>query len=494
MKNKRTIKNKRKQTRKTKNRRPKRGGMFSSVTARSAARLSNRAPSIAPSLASIRDLSSKKEYSELTNLPAYFQQRPPPPPPKFHTGPKKNYLASATQKAAERLKLAKVVVDFNPHLAATAKTATLATKILTKPRFIMNTIPLIISVSVNTDWNDMDKVNTYYKQLFGLLEPVIRAAVSKKDLNTRTLAPKLIEQMVEKGSLAEKILNKIFEKNSRFKEGLDQAADLFDKLIPEIWNHLKTKGVNCNLTTSPLYSQEEQIADLKHKIKDCIGVKAYNIGSEYEHTIRTFLINKTGGFLYEMFDGIQMMLQQSDDYEDVMEIDIDKFKIETSIAEKLDATLTNTILSAFIVDVQKINTDVEKEKPTQKVITGINGVVEKEFQKVTVGQLIMFDEKVLTQLISKIYHEILAQEKMGLPYTVTDCILESIDLRLSSLLGITPAAARIYNQPTLEKCIEELEKYFDEYTDMQKQILASYITSRANELFVPNKGYKSFFE
>lgn len=485
MKNKRTRR-KRKQARKNKRRRTKKGGMFSSV-ARSAARsvgprLSTIPPSAAkwvgPSHASIMDLNINPEFSNTNYRRVHLL--PPPPPPQYHNFNKNSSIALATQRAVDLgLPLAKTVVDFKPQLAATVKTATLTINILTDWGFLKNTIPLIISVSVNTDWTNPENVNAYYKQLFGLLDPVIRAAVSKQDLNTRSLAPKLIEQMVEKGSLAEQMLTSVFQENPTFQIALDQAANLFDELIPELWNHLKAKGVNCDLTTSSSFPQDEQVSELKSKIKKCIGVKAYDIGSKYEQKIRTFFINETGGFLYEMFAGIQMMLLQSDDYEVGMETNLDKFKIETSIAEKLDAALTNTILSAFIVDVEQI-----KENPSQPIIQQIKKVVDKEVNKVKVEQFIKFDETVLQQLISNIYERTLDKEMKGLPYTVTDCILESIDLRLSSLLNMSPEVEKIYNQPTLDMCIQELKGYLDKYTDMQKQIIVSCITSRANELFI----------
>jgi hypothetical protein len=494
MKNKRTRKNKRKQTRKNKRRRTKKGGMLNSVAARSiGSRLStlptNAAKWVVPSLASIMDLNTGQEVSKEQKLPAYFRQEPPPPPPTFNTQRSdwfgkqspKSPLANAVEKAANSgFAPAQGVVNFKHHLAATSETVDLARIILTDLGFLKNTIPLIISMNVNTDWTDPENINTYYKQLFGLLDPVIHAAVSKQDLNTRTLAPKLIEQMVGKESLAEKMLVKIFQENTTFQIALDEAADLFDELIPEIWNHLKVKGVNCNLTTSPLYSQEEQVTDLKRKIKICIGPEAYNIGRAYEQKIRTFFINETGGFLYEIFAGIQTNLLQLYDYEVDMEIELDKFKIKTSIAEKLDTELTDIMLSAFIVDVEKI-----KENPSEPVIQQIKTDVEKEFQnqKVTVDQFIKFDGTVLQQLISNIYERTLDKKKKGLPYTVTDCILESIDLSLSNLLHIQPEFKKIYNQPTVDMCIEELKEYLGNYTDMQKQMLVSCITSRANELF-----------
>lgn len=493
MKNKRTRKNKRKQTRRNKRRRTKKGGMFTSLASRSIGpRLSTLPPNAAkwvgPSLASIMDLNIKPEFSKKKDLPAYFRQKQlPPPPPTFHKQssdwfgkqPTKSPLAKAVEEAANRGFIpAQGIVDSKHYLAATAETASLAINILTDLGFLENTIPLIISMNVNTDWTDPENVNTYYKQLFGLLDPVIRAAVSKQDLNTRTLAPKLIEQMVEKGSLAEEMLVKIFQENPTFQIALDQAADLFDELIPELWKHLKAKGVNCDLTTSSSYSHEAQVADLQSKIKNCIGPEAYDIGRAYEQKIRTFFINETGGFLYEIFAGIQTNLLQLYDYEVDMEIELDKFKIKTSIAEKLDTELTDIMLAAFIVDVEKI-----KENPSEPVIQQIKTVVEKEFQKVTVDQFIKFDVTVLQQLISNIYERTLYKKKKGLPYTVTDCILESIDLSLSSLLRIPPEVKKIYNQQTVDMCIEELKEYLGNYTDMQKQMLVSCITSRANELF-----------
>jgi hypothetical protein len=487
MKNKRTMR-KRKQTRRNKRRRTKKGGMFTSVAARSIGpRLSTIPPGAAkwvgPSLASIMDLTYNPEFSKEKDLPAYFRQKPPTlykDPINKWVGRKQtgSTLGKMVESAAERFRPAQGVVNLKPHLAATSETVALAKNILTDLGFLKNTIPLIISMNVNTDWTDPENVNTYYKQLFGLLDPVIRAAVSKQDLNTRTLAPKLIEQMVEKGSLAEQMLTSLFHENPTFQIALDQAANLFDELIPELWNHLKSKGVNCNLTTSPLYSQEEQVTDLKRKIKICIGPEAYDIGRAYEQKIRTFFINETGGFLYEMFEGLQTMLQIDEKYDTGMEIDVN---IKNNIFDKLDKELTNTILSAFIVDVEKI-----KENPSQQVIQQIKTVVEEEFQnkKVTVDQLIKFDGTVLQQLISNIYERTLDKKKKGLPYTVTDCILESIDLRLSSLLHISPDVEKIYNQPTVDMCIQELKEYLGNYTDMQKQMLVSCITSRANELFI----------
>jgi hypothetical protein len=478
MKNKRTRR-KHKQTRKNKRQRTKKGGMFSSVARSAIPRLSSAAKSIAPSATMLPGLSSKSEVSDIQKLPAYFRQ-----PPQLYQDPKQfgrkqtgsqfgKMMASA---ASHFPPTAQALVRSKHQAVATVKTATLTINILTDLGFLKNTIPLIISVSVNTDWTNPENVNAYYKQLFGLLDPVIRAAVSKQDLNTRSLAPKLIEQMVEKGSLAEQMLTSVFQENPTFQIALDQAANLFDELMPELWNHVKAKGVNCDLTTSSSFPQDEQVSELKGKIKKCIGVKAYDIGSKYERKFRSFFINKTGGFLYEMFEGLQTMLQIDEKYDTGMEIDLD---IKQNIFNKLDDELTNTILSAFIVDVEKI-----KENPSQPIIQQIKKVVDKEVNKVKIEQFIKFDETVLQQLISNIYERTLDKEMKGLPYTVTDCILESIDLRLSSLLNMSPEVEKIYNQPTVDMCIQELKGYLDKYTDMQKQIIVSCITSRANELFI----------
>ena len=59
--------------------------------------------------------------------------------------------------------------------------------------------------------------------------------------------------------------------------GIEFGSTTSPKLVPqmggsfELWNHVKAKGVNCDLTTSSSFPQDEQVSELKGKIKKCIA-------------------------------------------------------------------------------------------------------------------------------------------------------------------------------------------------------------------------------
>jgi hypothetical protein len=339
----------------------------------------------------------------------------------------------------------------------------------------------------NTDWTKKENVDQFYDRIVQSIVPILPVLledISKE--GCKTLIPGVIRQVAVKGSLVHRTLsegyNMLNEEGSLSKGLIENLSDLGNVVVPLISKHMNKEGINCG----------GDIINDEASGKRCLGEAGYNAGKKYFNESLKLIVESVGNCLKE--NSLQFMraliTSQVDSpgpiisEEDMKQLE-EKIKAQDISAGLLDE-ITNRYLTSVRNDIKEVRTvavvhlendlktisspyaafirkklqqqieeeedraqkeleeliepsftitsDIFKEAPTET--STISKFFEAREGTVSITKLTTkFDTNALIKLLLLWADNINMKLGENKPYSVTECLLEVIDLRLPHLLS-----------------------------------------------------------
>ena len=354
-------------------------------------------------------------------------------------------------------------------------------------------IGLTLSCLTNTDWNDPKNVTLFYDRIFSSVSPIL--PVLLEDITKegcKTLIPGLVKQIAVEGSLVHTALSKGYsalnEEDTLSKNLIEGLADLGNVIVPLISQHMNANGIHCG---GDIIRNEEEG-------KRCLGEKGYSEAKKYFNNSLALIVRSMNNCLKQNSQDFLRALVASDhpDLPEILSIEEKERKIsevETFFeAEDFTPRLLNEIRNRFLTSLRNDIKEVrvvaedhlkdemkatsssylavmkkklkeiiteEEEKRMQEQLDELEELIEPSFKSsalfkepqgvvvtknkftearvgtVSISKLTTnFDINALIKLLGLWADNINAKLGENKPYSVTECLLEAIDLRLPHLL------------------------------------------------------------
>ena len=339
----------------------------------------------------------------------------------------------------------------------------------------------------NTDWTNKENVDQFYDRIVQSIAPILPVLledISKE--GCKTLIPGVIRQVAVEGSLVHRTLsegyNMLNEEGSLSKGLIENLSDLGNVVVPLISKHMNKEGINCG----------GDIINDEASGKRCLGEAGYNAAKKYFNESLKLIVESVGNCLKEnSLEFMRALITSQVDSpgqiiseEDMKQLE-EKIKAQDISARLLDE-ITNRYLTSVRNDIKEVRTvavvhlendlktiaspyaafirnklqqqieeeedraqkeleeliepsftitsDIFKEAPTQT--STISKFFEAREGTVSITKLTTkFDTNALIKLLLLWADNINMKLGENKPYSVTECLLEVIDLRLPHLLS-----------------------------------------------------------
>jgi hypothetical protein len=354
-------------------------------------------------------------------------------------------------------------------------------------------IGLTLSCLTNTDWNDPKNVTLFYDRIVSSVSPIL--PVLLEDITKegcKTLAPGIVKQIAVEGSLVHRALSKgygaLSEGDTLTKNLIENIAELGNVIVPLISQHMNVNGIHCG---GDIISNEEEG-------KRCLGEEGYSEAKKYFNKSLMLIVRSMNNCLKQNSQDFLRALVASEhpDLPQVLSPEEKEIKIselETLIGNedftpRLLNEITNRFLTSLRNDIKEVHVDAEEHlrdeyktisssylsiiknklresiledeeiklqqeldeleeliepsfksnalfKEPQEVIATDNKFTEARVGTVSISKLTTkFDKDELIRLLGLWADNINVKLGDNKPYSVTECLLEAIDLRLPHLL------------------------------------------------------------
>jgi hypothetical protein len=359
-------------------------------------------------------------------------------------------------------------------------------------------IGLTLSCLTNTDWNDPTNVTLFYDRIVGSVSPILPVLledITKE--GCKTLIPGLVKQIAVEGSLVHTALSKGYsmlnEEDSLSKSLIENLAELGNVIVPLISQHMNTNGINCggDIITNEEegkrclgdegYSESKKYFNssltlIVRSMNNCLKENSQDflralVSSEHPDLpqmltqeekerkiseLETFIRNEdftprllneiTNRFLTSVRNDIKEVRTVAEDsLRDEMQsitsnyLAVVKKKLKESMREDEERKLQEDLdeLEELIEPSFK-RTDLFKTRESPEITTTVttnNKFTEAREGTVSISKLTTkFDQNALIKLLGLWADNINTKLGENKPYSVTECLLEAIDLRLPHLL------------------------------------------------------------
>lgn len=356
-------------------------------------------------------------------------------------------------------------------------------------------IGLTLSCLTNTDWNNPKNVQLFYDRIVSSVSPIL--PVLFEDITKegcKTLVPGIFKQIAVEGSLVNRALSKGYnalnEKGTLSKNLIENLAELGNVIVPLISQHMNTNGIHCG---GDIISNEEEgkrclgevgYNEAKKYFNNSLSLIVQSMSNSLKQNSQDFL----RALVASEHPDLPQVLSPEDKERKIKEIealigsedlsprllnvisnlfltslrnDIKEVHIETEDHLRGELiTISSSYLSIIKKKLRESIREDEKRKleqeldeleeliepsfksnsllkePQEVITTSINNnFTEARVGTVSISKLTTnFDKDELIRLLSLWANNINVKLGENKPYSVTECLLEAIDLRLPHLL------------------------------------------------------------
>jgi hypothetical protein len=347
----------------------------------------------------------------------------------------------------------------------------------------------------NTDWNDPENVTLFYDRIVSSVSPIL--PVLLEDITKegcKTLIPGLVKQIAVEGSLVHRALsegyNALNEGDNTLSKGLiDNLAELGNVIVPMISQHMNANGIHCggDIIRNEVdgkrclgeagYSEAKKyfnnsLSLIVRSMNNCLKQNSEDflralVASEHPDLPQVLSPEEKDRKILELatFIGSQdftprLLDEMTNRFLTSVRNDI--VEVRTTAEEHMRDEM-KTISSGYLAVIHKKLKEIiedEEEERLQRELDELEELIEPSFKStdlfktreptttmakgkftearvgtVSISKITTnFDQNALIKLLGLWADNINRKLGENKPYSVTECLLEAIDLRLPHLL------------------------------------------------------------